>query len=70
MVLDRFSEKAAFQRIKNILSSNPVLKYYDVYKPLLLSVDASTKGLGAAIIQGNGVVAYASRALTPTEQRY
>ena len=28
------------------------------------------KGLGAAVIQINGVVAYASRALTPAEQRY
>ena len=28
------------------------------------------KGLGAALIQSNGVVAYASRALTPTEQKY
>ena len=35
-----------------------------------LSVDASMKGLGAAIIQDGGVVAYASKALTPTEQRY
>ena len=34
---------------------------------LLLSVDASNKGLGAAIIQDSGVVAYASRALTGTE---
>lgn len=28
------------------------------------------KGLGAAILQENGVVAYASRALTSAEQRY
>ena len=28
------------------------------------------KGLGAAVIQKNGVVDYASRALTPAEQRY
>jgi hypothetical protein len=28
------------------------------------------KGLGAAIIQEGKVVTYASRALTPTEQRY
>ena len=63
-------EKQAFQRIKDALTSDPVLKFYDVAKPILLSVDASSHGLGAAVIQGNGVVAYASRALTPTEQRY
>lgn len=28
------------------------------------------KGLGSAVIQQSGVVAYASRALTPAEQRY
>ena len=28
------------------------------------------KGLGAAVIQKNGVVAYSSRALTPAEKRY
>ena len=28
------------------------------------------RGLGAAIIQSNGVVAYASRALTSAEQKY
>ena len=33
-------------------------------------MDASTKGLDAAVIQKNGVDAYASRALTPAEQRY
>ena len=63
-------EKTAFQRIRVTLSSRPVLKYYNVNAPLKLSVDASMKGLGAAVIQENGIVAYASRALTPTEQRY
>ena len=38
--------------------------------PVTVSVDASSKGLGAALIQGNGVVCHASRALTPTEQKY
>ena len=60
----------ALERIKTELTSNGVLKYYDVKKPLLISVDASSKGLGAAAIQDRGVIAYASRALTPTEQKY
>ena len=33
-------------------------------------VDASGKGLGAALIQDDGPVAFASKALTPTEQCY
>lgn len=63
-------ERQSLNEIKRILTSNPCLKYYDVSKPILLSVDASMKGLGAAILQDQSVVAYASRALTPTEQRY
>ena len=63
-------ERDAYRKIKEALSTNPVLKYYNTNTPLLLSVDASTQGLGAAVIQDDGIVAYASRALTPTEQRY
>lgn len=35
-----------------------------------LEVDASMAGLGAALIQQNEPIAFASRALTPTECRY
>ena len=35
-----------------------------------LQCDASQSGLGAALLQGGQPVAYASRALTPTETRY
>ena len=34
------------------------------------SVDASSKGLGATLIQDDGPVAFASKVLTPTEQHY
>ena len=37
------NEQAAFDAIKKELSSNRVLKYYDVNKPILLSVDASSR---------------------------
>jgi hypothetical protein len=62
--------KKAFADIKSVLTSTKVLRYYDVSKPVKLTVDASMRGLGAAILQENGVVAYASRALSPAEQRY
>ena len=63
-------EKKSLESIKSILVSSPVLKYFDVSKPVTLTVDASTKGLGAAIVQEDGTVAYASRALTSAETRY
>ena len=63
-------EQKAFDTIKAELSSDRVLKYFDVKKPILISVDASGKGLGAAAIQDGAVVAYASKALTETEKKY
>ena len=47
-----------------------ILDYYDPSKPLCLSVDASSKGLGAVLLQDEKPLAYASRALMPTQQRY
>jgi len=41
-------------------SSTPVLGYYDPNKPLTLSVDASSKGLGAVLFQDGKPLAYAS----------
>ena len=63
-------EKETLEKIKQILTTEPVLKYYNTRKPVTLSVDASMQGLGAAVIQGDGTVAYASRVLTPAETRY
>ena len=37
---------------------------------MTIQVDASQKGLGAALLQDGCPVAFASKALTPTEQRY
>ena len=48
----------------------PVLAYYDKRKPIVLTVDSSSKGLGAAIMQEGKPIAYASCALTETQQRY
>jgi len=64
------THQMALDKIKQKLTSNKVLKYFDVKKPLLISVDASSKGLGAAAIQEGAVIAYASRALTTTEEKY
>ena len=60
----------AFEQLKDLVTKAPMLKFYDVKKPVKVSVDASQKGLGAVVLQDEGPVAYASRALTPTEQNY
>lgn len=50
--------------------SPPVLAFYDVNLPITLSVDASSKALGAVLMQKGKPVAYASKALTPAETNY
>ena len=68
------SQQRAFDLVKDELSKTPVLALYDPNRETTVSADASSYGLGALLRQmTNGTlrsVAYASRAMTPTEQRY
>lgn len=63
-------QESAFQEIKRLVTTAPVLSYYNPEESLEVQCDASQKGLGAALLQKGKPVAYASRALTETEQRY
>ena len=63
-------QDAAMDEIKKVLTSTPVLKYFDVKEETTLQVDSSQSGLGAVLLQKGQPVAYASRALTETEQNY
>jgi hypothetical protein len=47
-----------------------VLKYYDVNTEITVSVDASSEGLGAVLLQGGQLVVYASRSLNQAERNY
>ena len=67
--------ETAYIDIKNALISPEVLMPYDPSLPLLLATDASKTGLGAVLSHklNDGherPIAYASRTLTTTEQRY
>ncbi|UYV65612.1 K02A2.6-like [Cordylochernes scorpioides] len=69
------SQERAFRRLKELLTTQPILAAYDVRKPTMVSSDASSYGLGAVLKQEgkNGIwrpVAYSSRTMTPTEKRY
>ena len=61
---------AAVDRIRTILTSDPVLQIFDPKKPTTIQADASSTGLGACLMQDSRPVAYASRSLTDTESRY
>lgn len=68
-------QELAFNTVKQDLCSSPVLALYDPNKETIVSADASSYGIGAVItqVQENGIrrpVAFCSRALTNTEQRY
>lgn len=60
----------AVREVKQMVTSTPVLKYYDITKPVTIQSDASMTGLGGCLLQGRQPVAFASRALTQTEQNY
>jgi len=69
------AQKHAFQSLKEELISPPVLAHYDPDKETIISADASSYGLGGCLLQVQSnkekrPVAYASRALNETEQRY
>ncbi|XP_063635188.1 uncharacterized protein K02A2.6-like [Cydia splendana] len=59
-----------FKELRTCLTSSPVLQYYDINAPVVISVDASKHGLGACLLQRNLPVCYASKSLTKTEQAY
>uniref|UniRef100_A0A1Y1K3D2 RNA-directed DNA polymerase n=1 Tax=Photinus pyralis TaxID=7054 RepID=A0A1Y1K3D2_PHOPY len=63
-------QSQAFEKIKSLLVKPPVLRYYDVTKAVTLSVDASSKSLGAVLMQEDQPIAYGTSALTPTQQNY
>ena len=63
-------QKKAFKKLKEAVSSAPVLRYYSLEDEVTMQCDASKSGLGAALIQLGQPVAFASHALTPAETRY
>ena len=64
------NEQQAFDTIKAIISSVPLLKYFNPDLPVEIQTDASSSSLGACLMQGGQPIWYSSRALTETEKRY
>jgi hypothetical protein len=68
------NQQEAFDELKRLCTSTPVLAFADYSKPFLLHTDASLDGLGAVLYQEqNGqerVIAYASRSLSKSERNY
>lgn len=62
--------ETSFQLLKSSLTTAPVLTYPDFDKDFSITCDASMEGLGAVLEQEGKVVAYASRTLLDTENRW
>ena len=65
---------SAFETLKELCTSTPILAYPDHQLPFILHTDSSSEGLGAILYQKQEgklrVIAYASRSISKTEANY
>ena len=68
--LDKDAHEKSWKQVKQLITREPVLKYFDPSKEVTLQCDASESGLGAVILQEGKPIAFSSKALTSTERNY
>ena len=61
-------QQSAFEAIKQVIMTLPVLAFFDKTRKHTIQCDASKKQLGSVLLQESKPVMYVSRALTETEQ--
>ena len=68
------TREAEWNYVKQVIVSEPVLKFYDPSLPTMISSDASKDGIGTVLLQEHDsrwhTVSFASRTLTSAETRY
>ena len=60
----------AFENVQAAIAKEIVLAYPDFLKPFEIYTDASSTQLGAVITQDNKPIAFFSRKLSKTQQKY
>ena len=63
-------QQEAFEAIKIVILTAPVLAYFDKDKKHYIQTDASLKGLGTVLLRDGHSVVYASRSLIQAEKQY
>ena len=68
----QWNEKAqlTFDKLKEAMSTCPILALPDFTRPFILECDASGEGIGAKLMQDRHPIAYESRKLTQMERLY
>ena len=65
-----FEHNSAMNKLREVLTSEPVLAYYDVTKLVTIQADTSQSGLGACLLWDGNQIAYVSRSMTSAEENY
>lgn len=67
-------QQTAFNKVKACLTTAPTLAYFDPSRPTIVEADSSSYGLGGVLLQEKDghlfPVAFCSRSLSASEQRY
>lgn len=64
------NHSTAITELKHLLTSAPILIFFNPEKAIVIETDASKDGLGTCLLQEGHPVAFASRSLTNTEKKY
>jgi hypothetical protein len=59
-----------FEKLKQLLTTAPILKVADPHKDFVVCMDASKEGLGGVLMHEGYVIVYESRKLKPHEKNY
>jgi hypothetical protein len=59
-----------FWKLKELLTTTPILKVFDMDVEFLVCIDASKEGLGKVLMQDGQVITYISRQLRRHEENY